>query len=449
SAEDEACMVCHRLVMPDEPQASEKISNTCFHCHAKGGAPAQELTARKVALIDPGEYRSWPHSKVACTLCHPLATDFNHGRQEPGDCRQCHTPHDEKAAHDLHSRVACGACHLQGIQPFLDGESGGGVLWKRVFRAGETSRIHHMGGEYDEGACRRCHEQGNPVGAVSMILPAKGILCMPCHAATFSAGDMTTVLSLVVFFLGIMMIFAYALSGTIPGRPGAGPFTKLLVLLGQAGRALFSPRISLVVRAVILDVLLQRRLYRQSAKRWAIHAMIFFPFLIRFSWGLIGLAGSLWKPEWPWIRALLDKNHPMTGFLFDVTGIIMVLGLLLAFIRGRGRQAIQPAGLPRQDRLALGLIGGIVVVGFILEGIRIAMTGNPGGAGYAFLGYAIGRLFGQSSALTGVYGYVWYVHTILTGAFVAYLPFSRLVHIIIAPLILVRKTLAEGKDKKG
>jgi nitrate reductase gamma subunit len=31
---------------------------------------------------------------------------------------------------------------------------------------------------------------------------------------------------------------------------------------------------------------------------------------------------------------------------------------------------------------------------------------------------------------------VWYIHAILTGAFIAYLPFSRLMHIIIAPVVL-------------
>ena len=93
--------------------------------------------------------------------------------------------------------------------------------------------------------------------------------------------------------------------------------------------------------------------------------------------------------------------------------------------------------MPRQDLLALGLIAGIVVVGFILEGMRIAMTGFPEGSFYAFVGYSIGRLFFSASSLAGVYGYVWYVHAVLTGAFIAYLPFSRLLHIIISPIVLL------------
>jgi nitrate reductase gamma subunit len=36
--------------------------------------------------------------------------------------------------------------------------------------------------------------------------------------------------------------------------------------------------------------------------------------------------------------------------------------------------------------------------------------------------------------LTGIYGYVWYLHAILTGAFLVYLPFSRMFHMIMAPV---------------
>jgi len=75
------------------------------------------------------------------------------------------------------------------------------------------------------------------------------------------------------------------------------------------------------------------------------------------------------------------------------------------------------------------------------------MTGFPEGSCYAFLGYSIGRLLFTAASLTGVYGYVWYVHAILTGAFIAYLPFSRLFHIIISPVVLLEN--AASQEQKG
>ena len=197
---------------------------------------------------------------------------------------------------------------------------------------------------------------------------------------------------------------------------------------------------------MILDVLLQRRLFRQSGTRWFIHSLIFFPFVFRFFWGLIALITSLLAPECPVTWSMLDKNHPVTAFLFDVTGIMIILGAALAFIRRFLKKSEKLPGLPGQDRLALSLIGGIVVIGFILEGMRIAMTGSPAGACYAFIGCAVSALFSGSTGLTQSYGYIWYIHAILTGIFIAYLPFSRMFHIIMGPLVLAMNAASQHEN---
>jgi nitrate reductase gamma subunit len=447
SPEDEACMTCHRLLDPDDAEAEEKIPGICFHCHGDQGTEAQKLTAEKVPLIDRDVYESSQHAGTACTVCHPEATSFNHGKQEPGDCTQCHLPHDEKVAHDAHVLVSCGGCHLQGIEPVRDSVSKH-VIWERGAGKGETSSIHEMITAYDESRCQRCHASGNQVGAASMILPAKSILCMPCHAATFSIGDTTTILALIFFAVGMVMIFSYTFSGSVAGEQERGALNKVMKIIGEVVRNVFSSRVLLIIKALFLDVLLQRRLYRQSVKRWAIHSLIFFPFVFRFLWGLIALLGSLWKPEWTSIWAMLDKNHPTTGLIFDLTGIMIILGLVFAFVRGgMMRRSERAPGLPKQDRIALTLIAGIVVIGFVVEGMRIAMTGHPEGAAYAFLGYGISQLFADSFTLTRAYGYVWYGHAILTGAFFAYMPFSRLVHMIMAPLVLAMNAAMEQDHK--
>jgi len=266
---------------------------------------------------------------------------------------------------------------------------------------------------------------------------------MPCHVATFSVGDTTTVIALVIFLAGMFMLFSYWMTGTMPGKRNLGSFGKACRLFGGAVKHIFSRKIFLIIKTLILDVLLQRRLYRQSTVRWLIHFLIFFPFVFRFFWGLTALTASLWTPEWSSVWDMLDKNHPATGFLFDLTGIMVLFGMAMAFIRGIMKRSGQLPGLPSQDWLALSLIGGIVVIGFILEGIRIAMTGYPNGSGYAILGFSISLIFKDSAGLTGVYGTIWYIHAILTGIFVAYLPFSRMMHIIMAPLVLAMNAVQE------
>ena len=197
---------------------------------------------------------------------------------------------------------------------------------------------------------------------------------------------------------------------------------------------------------MILDGLLQRRLFRQAKVRWAIHALIFLPFVFRFAWGLVGLGASLCRPDWPGTWILLDKNHPATAFLFDLTGVMVILGIVCAVVRRARRPSEEIlAGMPRPDWAANGLLAGIVLVGFLLEGMRIAMTGSPSGAEFAFVGYGLSRLF-TGVDLTGLYGYVWYAHAILTGVFVAYLPFSRMIHMITVPLALALNAGSEQRD---
>ena len=69
----------------------------------------------------------------------------------------------------------------------------------------------------------------------------------------------------------------------------------------------------------------------------------------------------------------------------------------------------------------------------------MAMTGASGGA--AFLGYAISHAFTAVPALARWYGHVWYLHAALTGVFVAYLPFSRMFHILVAPVVLAGRAV--------
>jgi len=113
-----------------------------------------------------------------------------------------------------------------------------------------------------------------------------------------------------------------------------------------------------------------------------------------------------------------------------------MMGIVSAGVRSARRpsEAILP-GLPRPDRAARGLLVGILLLGFLLEAMRIAMTGSPAGSELAFVGYGLSRCLAGID-LTGLYGYVWYAHAILTGAFVVYLPFSRMIHMITAPIAL-------------
>ena len=428
--DDRQCMACHEQGRAGDSGQVSKNREFCFTCHAG----ASNMPGW-VPTIDADQYALSPHAKMDCLTCHPQADRYEHDRQITGDCRQCHQPHEEKVAGDAHLRVSCEACHLNQVAAVPDAHSNL-VVWRRSSMSGTISGLHNFfrpGGD----SCARCHFDGNTVGAAAMILPAKSVLCMPCHPSTFSANDAVSIISIVVAAVALLGLMSIWFSGSLAQTAGSGFGGHLKAGLGGIANILRTGRLGLILKASVYDVLLQRRLYRRSKTRWAIHALIFWPFVIRFTWGIIALFASNALKSWSWTWDMIDKNYPLTAFIFDFTGLCLVAGIFLALIRGSAADKSRVPGLPSQDRLALGLLGGIVVVGFILEGMRIAMTSAQGPAAYAFLGFALSQLFTGMTRLSEVYGYVWYLHAILTGAFVVYLPFSRMLHIIMAPVVLL------------
>ena len=131
---------------------------------------------------------------------------------------------------------------------------------------------------------------------------------------------------------------------------------------------------------------------------------------------------------------------------FDVTGLMILTGSMLFIVRKKKETNETITSLPEPGPGMPMMIGMIVGVGFILEGLRIAMTGWGDGAGWSPLGYGVSLLFKGMTGLTDVYGYVWYVHAILTGAFIALIPFTRMSHIITAPLVLILNARSREKE---
>ena len=368
------------------------------------------------------------HSDLSCSDCHRGYTGFPHENTIKGNCLNCHSRHPEKTAHDTHINVTCEACHLDGIVPAIIQENN-----KTVWEYNSVNK-----GEFDphnfvvpgEEVCGRCHFKGNSLGASSRKLPAKSIICMACHASTFSVSDPLSIAALIIFLIGI--------SGTAAIWISAGSSYRNKAHSG-------SSRVMRIINALIIDVIFQRKLYKASALRWFIHAIILFPLLARFIWGLAALITSLAFPEVNSAWILLDKNDPATAFFFDFTGLLILSGgflMLLQKIVNKRKNRIK--GLPQTGAWIHALAGAIVITGFVAEGARISMTGFPDGSHYAFIGFLISRVF-NGIQLDSIYVYLWYLHALMAAAFIGALPFSRMFHILTAPVSMLLKG-ASGED---
>src|ERR671916_3299248 len=123
------------------------------------------------------------------------------------------------------------------------------------------------------------------------------------------------------------------------------------------------------------------------------------------------------------------------SFVVDVFGALVMVGVLLAAAR---RYLKRPRKLVHTDEAALILVAIFVMClqGFLIEGWRIAATNDPWGAWSPF-----GNLVARASlalmsmeALLWAHAGMWWFHLAVSFAFIAWLPYTKMMHIITAPL---------------
>ncbi|MEE9435789.1 MAG: respiratory nitrate reductase subunit gamma [Candidatus Adiutricales bacterium] len=250
-------------------------------------------------------------------------------------------------------------------------------------------------------------------------------------------------LSLLIFGFGLFSLILFWFRAARIRENESGLAKKIFRGTRTVTGVLFSRKIILIFKTLWVDVLLNRRFFKLAPGRWLIHGLIFYPFLFRITWGLAALICSAIAPQWSVTRIIVDQNHPLTALLFDLTGILIIMGALGAIARRLFRKSIKIPDLPPPDWLAMGLLGLLLINGFMLEGVRMAMSGIgfPGSTKSAFLGMAISQAATGSRELSSAYVEFWYFHTLVAAVFIAYLPFSRFRHIFMAPLFLIMKTV--------
>ena len=86
------------------------------------------------------------------------------------------------------------------------------------------------------------------------------------------------------------------------------------------------------------------------------------------------------------------------------------------------------------------------ISGFLLEALRLAMSANTG-TSYAFVGYLLSQMLPSAADMTLIHSYLWYAHFILMAGLVAYLPFSRLKHMLLGPISLAIQSVHEHENK--
>jgi len=193
------------------------------------------------------------------------------------------------------------------------------------------------------------------------------------------------------------------------------------------------------IKSLFVNGFLQIKTWK-DAYPGIMHGLIFFGFFVLL-FGAIFDAGEFHITEplfnWSFLRGNFYLGF---SFLMDLFGLLVLIGVLLALLR---RYVIRPDRLAYKeksdntadDAIALLLIAGIIVTGFIIEALRIYVT-NPSWEVWSFVGWTLARTFTGLDLETAkiLHKVSWWTHTFIALGFIAYIPYSRLLHIITTPV---------------
>lgn len=440
------CLACHRQPNLSSPEGAAAINAQCLDCHRQPDITQEVMGQSRPLTVDPVAFANSLHGTIACTACHADVAHLPHAEETAPACDRCHaviSQHVNTGA--AHLTVDCAACHNPSLA----------VERNPYTRRVELAMFNSDGKPLDRTghnlqrkvSCDKCHYTGNELGASDVALPPRSLVCMACHDASPVVKDAISGVGLFISLLGFVMLVSIWLRGSVPGRPDLRPMEKISHIVSDACKAVFSRHFWTLIKSLIFDALLHRYVLQESVGRWVMHTLIYLPFLGRFLLGLITWLATVLYPAASLTRLLADKDTPAVAFIYDLLALLMLVGVLIAIYRRfivRDKQLVSLY----QDKLALFLLGSIYLLGFLTEGLRLLANGTPFNVGiYSFLGWiVVAVLYPLHLPWSSIYPYLWYIHAALAVALIAYLPFSKMLHVLVSPLIVtvnaVRKEMA-------
>ncbi|MDX1383063.1 MAG: heterodisulfide reductase-related iron-sulfur binding cluster [Thermoanaerobaculia bacterium] len=184
------------------------------------------------------------------------------------------------------------------------------------------------------------------------------------------------------------------------------------------------------VRLVLAHALAQRRTAQQSYAG-AFHLMIFTGFIV------LTIATTVVAIQHDFHLEIMKGAFYLyfQSFIVDVFGVLVMLGVGMAAWR---RWRSHPKQLVYTDEASLILITIFVIsiTGFFLEGWRIAVTDDPWGH-WSPMGFLMAKgfdAFMSDGAMTTVHLYSWWFHLALVFGFIAWAPYTKMAHVVTAPL---------------
>ncbi len=202
------------------------------------------------------------------------------------------------------------------------------------------------------------------------------------------------------------------------------------------------------VASLIKTILIQPQVKEYDGLAWVMHLMIFYGFML-----LLFLTG--WE-------AFLADIVPSTASLHqyfkvgegnlilsvwgEIGGLLLLLGILLAIYR---RYVLKPEkyNTISDDSIAIWLLFLLVITGFICQVVRLAVDPAAMDLSTSFTVAWLVPAVKNLNLTMGNLRVLFYIHSLLGFAFVAYIPFSKFKHIFATPMVYSNTTASESYSK--
>jgi nitrate reductase gamma subunit len=246
------------------------------------------------------------------------------------------------------------------------------------------------------------------------------------------------------FVLECMVVLSIWLRGRVPGLPpDASTLRKLRQIVKISISTVFSRRLLGLVRAIIVDGMVHPKLLQTSRPRWLAHVAVFGSFFVL---GIISIITGvmeeilyhLLQVDHPLVLAFVDRDNPVLAFLNEFLGVVFLLGLLYVGYRRFIRKDPQLRTIG-SDRVTLILLLLIAITGFPVESFRLLHTRPYAPTAYfGFMGWGLANLLEPLNWPWEELHYIcFFIHFLVTSALLFYLPFSKFLHILVSPILVV------------
>jgi len=211
-----------------------------------------------------------------------------------------------------------------------------------------------------------------------------------------------------------------------------GMFAKLLIWRKGRKDSYRKKKKTNVFKFLFNDAFLQKGILRLNSLRWVNYMTLSMGFsvlfiLMLFVYGYIIAANFR-------TFGIPSPGGRILDFLMDFLGLSILVGIILSALR---RYVFKQSQLKTEvrDNVALLFIFLIVVTGFLLEAFRIAVLPYSLKHSTSFVGFTLALLFRNLPLnWTTFHFYMWNFHFLLAFAFIAYVPYSKFVHIVTCPV---------------